>query len=318
MKKFFGLLLIGCFFAGPAVAQTAQESKPTENPAGNQGQEAAGQVKVQVNLVNVLYTVVDKKGRLLANLTKNDFSVFEDGKPQTIRFFGRESNLPLRIGILIDTSNSIRLRLQFEQEAAIDFLYDTVRPDKDQAFVVGFDVEPVMVQDYTDNLDKLKEGINSLQAGGGTGLYDAIYYACKEKMIYTPQPEPYLRRVLIVVSDGQDNFSEYSREEALSMAQKAEATIYAISTNWTGVKQRGDKVLEYLAKETGGGFFFNTQESEMETDFKRIANELRSQYSLAYVSTNAAHDGTFRKISIKTDKKDLRVQAKTGYFAPSQ
>lgn len=318
MKKFFGILLVGCFLAGPAAAQVAQQSKPSQNPTGDQAQHAAGQIRVRVNLVNVLFTVVDKKNRLVANLTRNDFKVFEDGKPQEIGFFGRESNLPLRIGILIDTSNSIRLRLQFEQESAVDFLYDTLRPDRDQAFVVGFDVEPVMIQDYTDDLDKLKEGIQSLQAGGGTGLYDAIYYACKEKMVYSPQPEPYLRRVLIIVSDGQDNFSEHSREEALSMAQKAEATIYAISTNWTGVEQRGDKVLSYLAKETGGEFFFNTQESEMETDFKRIANELRSQYSLAYVSTNSAHDGSFRKISIKADRKDVRVQAKSGYFAPSQ
>lgn len=318
MTKAFGILLIGCFVAGPAAAQTAQQPKSNQNTTGNQAQKAAAQIEVHVNLVNVLFTVVDKKNRLVSNLSRNDIKVFEDGKAQQIRFFGRELNLPLRIGILIDTSNSIRLRLPFEQESATDFLYDTVRPDRDEAFVVGFDVEPVMIQDYTDDLDKLKEGIHSLQAGGGTGLYDAIYYACKEKMVYSPQPEPYLRRVLIVVSDGQDNFSEHSREEALSMAQKAEATIYAISTNWTGAEQRGDKVLAYLAKETGGRFFFNTQESEMETDFKRIANELRSQYSLGYVSTNAAHDGTFRKISIKTDRKDVRVQAKSGYFAPSQ
>ena len=318
MTKAFGILLIGCFVAGPAAAQTAQQPKSNQNTTGNQAQKAAAQIEVHVNLVNVLFTVVDKKNRLVSNLSRNDIKVFEDGKAQQIRFFGRELNLPLRIGILIDTSNSIRLRLPFEQESATDFLYDTVRPDRDEAFVVGFDVEPVMIQDYTDDLDKLKEGIHSLQAGGGTGLYDAIYYACKEKMVYSPQPEPYLRRVLIIVSDGQDNFSEHSREEALSMAQKAEATIYAISTNWTGAEQRGDKVLAYLAKETGGRFFFNTQESEMETDFKRIANELRSQYSLGYVSTNAAHDGTFRKISIKTDRKDVRVQAKSGYFAPSQ
>lgn len=318
MKKFFGILLIGCFLAGPAAAQTAEKSKPNQNTTGNQDQNTSAQIKVRVNLVNVLFTVTNKKNALVSDLGKSDFKVFEDGKPQEIRFFGRESNLPLRVGILIDTSNSIRMRLQFEQESATDFLYDTVRPDQDQAFVVGFDVEPVMVQDYTDDLDKLKQAVESLQAGGGTGLYDAIYYACKEKMIYSPQPEPYLRRVLIIVSDGQDNFSEHSREEALSMAQKAEATIYALSTNWTGVEERGDKVLAYLAKETGGRFFFNTQENEMEADFKRIATELRSQYSLAYVSTNPAHDGTFRKISIKTDKKDLRVQAKSGYFAPSQ
>jgi VWFA-related protein len=318
MKKFFGLLLVGCFLAGPSTAQTAQKSNSNQGTTSIENQQSAAQIRVRVNLVNVLFTVVDKKGRLVSNLSKDNFNVHEDGKAQKILFFGRETNLPLRIGILIDTSNSIRMRLQFEQQAATDFLYDTIRPDTDKAFVVGFDVEPVMVQDYTDDLDKLKEGINTLQAGGGTGLYDAIYYACKEKMIYTPAPEPYLRRVLIVVSDGQDNFSEHSREEALSMAQKAEATIYAISTNWYGVHTRGDKVLQYLSRETGGDAFFPIQASDLAGEFKKVGNELRSQYSLAYVSTNAAHDGTFRKIAIKTDKKGLRVQAKTGYFAPSK
>ena len=320
MKRFFGLLLIGCFVAGPSTAQTAQKKKPApaQTPSSVQNQQAVGQIKVRVNLVNVLFTVVDKKNRLISDLGKNDFRVYEDGKPQKILFFGRETNLPLRVGILIDTSNSIRMRLKFEQQAAVDFLYDILRPETDKAFVVGFDVSPILVQDYTDDLDKLSQGIRSLQAGGGTGLYDAIYYACEQKMIYHPQPEPYLRRVLILVSDGRDNFSQHSREEALSMAQKAEATIYAVSTNYSGLQTRGDKVLKYLAKETGGRVFFNTQANQMEGDFKRIASELRSQYSLGYVSTNAAHDGTFRKISIKTDKKKLRVQAKTGYFAPSQ
>jgi len=309
MKKFFGLLLIGCSLAGYSSAQTPQK------PDASQNQKAPPQIRVHVNLENVLFTVVDKKNRLVSNLSKDDFSVYEDGKLQKILFFNRETNLPLRVGVLIDTSNSIRMRLPFEQESATDFLYDTIRPGTDRAFVVGFDVEPVMIQDYTDDLDKLKQGIHSLQAGGGTGLYDAIYYACKAKMIYIPAPQPYLRRVLIVVSDGQDNFSEHSREEALAMAQKAEAIIYAISTNWSGMQTRGDKVLEYLAKETGGRAFFPFQASDLSGDFKRIARELRSQYSLAYAIS--AHDGSFRKITIKTDKKGLRVQAKAGYFAPS-
>ena len=321
MKKFFGVLLIGLFLAASSAAQTAQKTqKPSPGPSQpstqSTDQKAAAQIQVQVNLENVLFTVLDKKNRFVTNLNKNDFQVFEDGKPQKILFFNRETNLPLRIGVLIDTSNSIRLRLQFEQQAAVDFLYDIIRPDTDRAFVVGFDVEPVMVQDYTGDLDKLKQGINSLQAGGGTGLYDAIYYACKEKMIYTPAPEPYLRRVLIVVSDGQDNFSEHSREEALSMAQKAEATIYAISTNWYGMHTRGDKVLRYLARETGGDAFFPVQASDLAGEFKKIGQELRSQYSLAYAIT--ANDGSFRRITIKTDKKGLRVQAKAGYFAPTQ
>ncbi len=310
MKKFFGLLLIGCFLASPSSAQTKQKTTPRRN------QSQVPPIRVQVNLENVLFTVVNKKKQLVTNLTENDFRVYENGKPQKILFFGRETNLPLRIGILIDTSNSIRLRLHFEKEAAIDFLYDTVRPGEDKAFVVGFDTEPIMVQDYTDDLDKLAQGIRSLDAGGGTGLYDAIYYACKEKMIYIPAPHPYLRRVLIVISDGRDNFSKHSREEALSMAEKAEATIYAISTNWMGINTRGDKVLKYFADETGGRAFFPIEANDLSAEFKRIGRELRSQYSLAYAIH--AHNGSFRKITIKTDKKGLRVRAKAGYFAPSQ
>ncbi len=316
MKKYLGLLLIGFFLAGPSSAQTTQKPNPGPSRGQSSGQNSASQIKVNVNLENVLFTVIDKKNRLVTNLNKEDFKVYENGTLQKILFFNHEADLPLRIGVLIDTSNSIRLRLHFEQESATDFLYDTIRPDTDRAFVVGFDVEPVMVQDYTGDLDKLKQGINSLQAGGGTGLYDAIYFACKEKMIYNPAPEPYLRRVLIVVSDGQDNFSQHSREEALSMAQKAEATIYAISTNWYGIHTRGDKVLQYLAKETGGDAFFPVEAADLAGEFQKIGKELRSQYSLAYAIT--AHDGSFRKITIQTDKKGLRVQAKAGYFAPSR
>ncbi len=312
MKKFLGALLIGCFLAVPAGAQATKDAKPA--PKQNQ----TPQIRVHVNLVNVLFTVVNKKKQLVPDLSRNDFEVFEDKKPQKILFFNRENNLPLRVGVLIDTSNSIRLRLHFEQRAAIDFLDDIVRPGEDRAFVVGFDVHPVMVQDYTDDLDKLSTAIQSLQAGGGTGLYDAIYYACKEKMVYIPAPQPYLRRVLIIVSDGRDNFSEHSREEALAMAEKAEAIIYAISTNWTGVPTRGDNVLKYFASQTGGRAFFPIRASDLAVDYKRIAHELRNQYSLAYVSTNSTHDGTFRKIAIKTREKGLKVLAKTGYFAPAQ
>jgi VWFA-related protein len=263
-------------------------------------------------------TVTDRKNRLVIHMTKDDFKVLEDGKPQTIRYFSRESDLPLRIAILIDTSNSIRERMRFEQEAAIDFLNTTIRRGKDLAFVVGFDVEPQLVQDYTDNLEKLANAIRGLQAGGVTSLYDAMFFSCKEKMLFFPPPEPYLRRVMIIISDGQDNQSEHTREEALAMAQRAEVTIFTISTNRSGAEARGDKVLRRLAEETGGRAFFPFEASELAADFQQIARELRSQYSLAYVSTNPAHDGTFRHILIEPLEKNMRVRAKAGYFAPSQ
>lgn len=320
MNKWAAALLLAGVLGASAFAQEPKPQAPPAPPAEGANGQKAGPVttiKVPVNLVNVLFTVTDKKNRLVLDLTKDDLRVFEDKKPQQVQFFSRETDLPLRIGMLIDTSNSIRERLRFEQEAAIDFLNTAVRPDKDLAFVVGFDVAPQLVQDYTDDTNKLADAIRNLQAGGGTGLYDAIFFACKEKMLYFPPPEPYLRRVMVVVSDGRDNQSEHDREEALAMAQRGEVTIFAISTNRTGVETQGDKLLKYFAQQTGGQAFFPFEASDVAEDFRQIARELRSQYSLAYTSTNNAHDGTFRNITVDALEKGYRVRAKAGYFAPS-
>ena len=298
----------------------AQQTVPT--PAAATTSVAADNIKVRVDLVNVLITVTNKRNRFEKGLGKEDFRVFEDNKPQTIRYFSRETDLPLRIGVLIDTSASIRDRLRFEQEAAIDFLTTTLRPGKDLAFVEAFDVQPQMAQDYTDDLGRLSKAIRSLMAGGVTTLFDAIYVSCREKMLVFPPPEPYLRRVIIIISDGMDNQSEHTREEALAMAQHAEVTLYAISTNVTGMPEHGDKVLRRLAEQTGGRAFFpfkpNETANETAADFQQIARELRSQYSLAYVSTNKTHDGSFRSISIEPLQKGLLVRTKPGYFAPSE
>lgn len=311
-----------------AALAPAQQNPPPDQSAAPAEAAARKPIKVEVNLVNVLFTVTDKKDRMILNLNRDDFRLFEDNQPQAIRYFSRETDLPLRIGVLIDTSNSVRDRLHFEQEAAIDFLNETVRPGRDQAFVVGFDVEPQILQDYTDDVDKLSAAIRNLAAGGGTALYDAIYAACKQKMMSLPPVEPYLRRVLIVVSDGRDNESEHSRDEALAMAQHSEAIIFAISTNNsgsnTGGEQKpngfsaGDRVLKYLAEQTGGRTFFPFEATDLASNFQEISRELRSQYSLAYVSTNQARDGKFRMIGLQAAEKGLRIRAKTGYFAPSQ
>ena len=313
MKKPVVVLWVLCLLGG---SLAGQEPAGSSRPAG--APVPAANIKVRVDLVNVLMTVTNKKNRLELGLTKDDFRVLENNEPQTIRYFSRETDLPLRIGVLIDTSSSIRDRLRFEQEAAIDFLNTTVRPGKDLAFVGAFDVQPQVMQDYTDKLEKLSGAIRNLLAGGVTTLYDAIYSSCREKMLIFPPPEPYLRRVLIIISDGQDNQSEHTREEALAMAQHAEVTIYAISTNATGFTAHGDKVLRRLAEQTGGRAFFPFKASDTAADFQEIAKELRSQYSLAYTSTNRAHDGTFRTIAIQPLQKDLRVRAKPGYYAPSE
>jgi VWFA-related protein len=321
MKKFvYAMILVGVFAFLAAAQDPANPKKADGQKEASPGQEITSSktIKVSTDLVNVLFTVFDKKNRLVVDLTKDDLRVTEDGKPQSIRFFSRESDLPLRIGILIDTSNSIRDRLHFEQEAAVDFLNETMRPGKDLAFVVGFDVEPQLIQDYTDDEEKLSDAIRGLRAGGGTGLFDAIYFSSKQKMLYFPPPEPYLRRVMVIISDGLDNQSEHTREEALAMARHAEVVIYAISTNRTGLSIQGDKVLKRLAQETGGKVFFPFSASDLAENFQEIARELRSQYSLAYVSTNTAHDGTFRHISVTAREKDYHVRAKTGYFAPTQ
>ena len=317
MKRILGAVVLVGVLAALLAAQNTEQPQPA--PSGSsQITTESKPIKVRVDLVNVLFTVTDKKNRLVLDLLKDDVRVSEDNKPQSIRYFSRESDLPLRIAILIDTSNSIRDRLRFEQEAAVDFLTTTVRPGKDLAFIVAFDVEPQLLQDYTDSTEKLSRAVRTLQAGGGTGLYDAIFFSAKEKMLFFPPPEPYLRRVMIIISDGRDNQSEHTREESLAMAQRGEVTIFTISTNRSGLAQQGDKVLKYLAEETGGRAFFPFSASDLATDFQEIARELRSQYSLAYVSSNAAHDGTFRAITVQTKDKGVRVRAKSGYFSPSQ
>jgi len=313
MKKPFVVFSVFIALLGSLSAQ-----QPATNPGEAAAPNPAENIKVRVDLVNVLVTVTNKRNRLESGLSKEDFKVFEDNKPQTIRYFSRETDLPLRIGVLVDTSASIRDRLRFEQEAAIDFLETTLRPGKDLAFVEAFDVQPQTVQDYTDDMDKLSVGIRSLMAGGVTTLFDAIYSACQQKMLVFPPPEPYLRRVMIVISDGEDNQSEHTREEALKMAQHAEVTLYAVSTSEPGAQTHGDKVLKRLAEQTGGRAFFPFKADETAADFREIARELRSQYSLAYVSTNRAHDGTFRNITIEPLQKGLQVRAKVGYFAPSE
>ena len=301
-----------------AFARSGDGSHPAAQSPITAANAQNPKIKVNVNLVNVLFTVTSKKNRLVTGLTKKDFEVFEDSRPQTITFFGRQSDLPLRIGVLIDTSNSVRERLDFEKQAATDFLNDVVRPGHDLAFVVAFDAEPQVLQDYTDDVGKLSDAVRQLQAGGGTGLFDALYYACQQKMVYSPEPQPYLRRVLIILSDGRDNESQHSMDEALAMVQRAEAVIFAISTNRSGITGRGDQVLKVLAEQTGGRAFFPFQASDLTSAFQGIAKELRSQYSLAYVSTDTTHDGTFRKIRIKARGKGLRVSARSGYFAPSK
>ena len=273
-------------------------------------------IKVDVTRVNVLFTVTDKKGRFITDLGKDDFLVTENKKPQVIQEFTAETDLPLRIAILIDTSNSIRDRFKFEQEAAVEFINSVIRPKEDRAMVVSFDTEAELVSDLIDDPEKLAKVIRNLRPGGGTSLYDAIYFACRDRLSQD-QPRHKFRRAVIIVSDGDDNQSRVTRDQALEMAQKADAVLYAISTNISKIEGDGDKVLRYLTTETGGQAFFPFKVQDLAQDFENIANELRRQYNIFYRPEPLKADGLFHAINLKVNgRKDLVVRARKGYYAP--
>jgi VWFA-related protein len=272
----------------------------------------------RVDEVNVLFIATDKRGKFVRDLNQNDFEILDDHKPpQSIINFRRETDLPLHLGLLIDVSGSVHSRFDFEQNAAINFLQKTVRKGFDRAFVVGFNKQSLIAQDFTDNVQLLSNGIHRMQNGGGTALYDAIYKACKEKFL-KDRPDHPARKAIIVVSDGEDNQSEVSRAQAIEMAQRAEVIIYAISTDDSGLVLRGDKVLEQLAAATGGRAFFPFKMKDMTHSFAAIEDELRSQYVVSYRPADFDADGRYRSIEISTLKKDLQVRARKGYFAPQQ
>jgi Ca-activated chloride channel family protein len=274
-------------------------------------------ISVDVTRVNLLFTVSDKKGRFVNDLSKTDFEIVEAKKQQEIIEFTAESNLPLRLAILIDTSNSIRERFKFQQEAAIDFINTAVRPRQDKATIVSFDMSAELVQDLTDDAEKLSTAIRGLRPGGGTAMYDAIFFACRDKLMQD-QPMHKFRRAMVILSDGDDNQSRWTREQALEMAHKADVVIYAISTNQLGIESDGDKVLKYFAQETGGLAFFPFKARDMAQDFENIANELRHQYSVLFRPEPFKADGLYHplKVTVK-NRKDLVVRARHGYYAPT-
>ena len=269
---------------------------------------------VHVDLVNVLFTVTDRKGKLVTDLEKQNLKISEDNRPQAITNFTRETDLPLTIAILIDTSTSIRDRFKFEQQAAIDFLYRTLRPKKDKALLITFDSAIELVQDYTDNAELLAKAIRQVRPGGGTKMFDGIYLACQEKLKAEAG-----RKVMILISDGDDNLSLGTLTGTLEMAQKSDVSIYTISTNSSGffgiTAPKADKVLKRLAEDTGGRAFFPFKAEDLSESFQDISAELRSQHSVAYRSSNPVRDGSFRSVKIERDRKNLRVKARKGYYA---
>jgi Ca-activated chloride channel homolog len=308
----------------PLLAQSsfvANSPSPYSAASASTGYESTDPIltiKQRVDEVNVLFIATDRHGKFVRNLNQADFNILDDHQPpQAIINFRRETDLPLELGLLVDTSGSVRSRFDFEQEAAVSFLEHTLRPHFDKAFVMGFNGHSQISQDFTDNVQLLRTGVSSLHDGGGTALYDAIYRACREKLLKDKSDRP-IRRAIIVVSDGEDNQSEVSRAQAIEMAQRAEVLIYAISTDDSGLILRGDKVLEQLSDATGGRAFFPFKMKDIKSSFSAIEDELRSQYAVSYRPANFDADGRYRSIEITALKKDLQVRARRGYYAPRQ
>jgi Ca-activated chloride channel family protein len=341
-KRASALVVLAALFAVPADRGDAQQGAPPA-PASAPAQAApnqqapAGQPQMPpivstTGFVHLVATVVDHHHNFVTDLDKGDFKVLEDGVPQDIRFFGRETDLPLRIAVLLDTSNSIRPRLQFEKDAAQDFLGRVIRRTKDLAFLMTFDNEPQVIQDYTDDLDLLTTAIREQRAGGGTALRDAICLA-SEKLQLAPPPRGAStdnRRVIVLISDGSDNLSDHALSDAIDAAIRSEAAIYSVSTNtdWLSIDEpskptkygmsAGDKVLQQFSDQTGGHAFFPYKVDDLAQSFADIGTELRSQYFIAYSPAVPPTNGRYRRIEVQTNRKGLIVRSRKGYYAIPQ
>jgi VWFA-related protein len=335
-----GLLLGGVLFA---LSASAQSTTPTTTPAQapttpvtTPDQQNSGAAASQTNAapqqpegapadtetlhlfsreVDLFFAVTDKHGNFVNGLQQQNFGLLDDGRPpeRVIRFV-QQTNLPLRVGIMIDTSSSIRQRFPYEQQAAIDFLLQVMHP-VDRAFVEGFDVQTDIEQDFTNRVDLLDSGISRLRPGGGTALYDSLYKTCRDQML-TLQQSVDVRKAIVLVSDGDDDYSRATEDDAIKMCQRAETIVYTISTNTGPSRDKGDDTLLRISDATGGRAFFPKRMEDVSEGFLNIEAELRSQYSLVYVPAGFKQDGSFRTIYLQCLDPRYTVRAKKGYFAP--
>ncbi len=303
--------------AAPHSSVTGQNARKAQAPDSQLPSRISDQTyRVNVDLVNLLCSVFDKNtNSFITNLTRDDFSVYEDNQRQEIKNFARETDLPLTIAMLIDTSQSVAPKLKFEQEAAISF-FQSILAEKDRALLVSFDSDVSMLQDFTNDPNKMAKEIRKLRAAGGTALYDAIYRTCDEKLIRETG-----RKAIIILSDGDDESSSVSLHQATEMALRAEALIFGISVSkggffGVGSTKEGDSNLKELTQETGGRLFFPFKVDELDDNFRQINQELRSQYNIGYFSTNTTKDGSYRKVKIEVPEKGLKLTYRKGYYAP--
>ncbi len=334
---FARLLLSFLFVPGTLLAQDLPKlSSPDQDQSQPSEDQPISSVKVNVNVVQLFFNVKDKKGGLIPNLTKNDFQVSEDGKPQTIKYFAAESNLPLTLGILIDASGSQQRVLDMEKEVGGDFLSQILR-EKDLAFVISFDVNVDLLQDFTSSVHSLKTALNSakINTGGGAGtipglgggpvpsstiprgtlLYDAIYLAAHDELA-----QQVGRKAMIILTDGEDQGSQLKIQDAVEAAQKSDSIVYVLLCADRGFYgfggYSGEGQMKKLTQETGGRVIeVGNKMDKLKQAFDQVAQELRSQYNVGYTPTNAALDGTFRKVEIHANSKDYKIQARTGYYA---
>ena len=304
----------------PTAPQTTSPA-PGGAPAGGQtqpDQPSQGPVftlQVETDEVNQIFTVTDKKGHFITGLRQENFGLLDDGRPPiSVKQFTQQTNLPLRVGIMLDTSSSIRQRFQFEQDSAIEFFLQVLHTN-DRAFIEGFDVQTDVAQGFTNNIDLLNQGIRKLRPGGGTALFDALYKTCRDEML-TLRETNSVRKALILVSDGEDNYSRAEESDAIKMCQRADTIVYAISTNISATKGKGDDVLKTIAQATGGGAFYPVRIEDVATGFRNIEEELRSQYLLIYRPANFKMDGSFRTIYLHALDQRYQVRTRSGYFAP--
>ena len=338
MAKFRSLQAAGAtvalLLAALILVAQGQENAP---PAQDQDQSLET-LKVNVNVVQLFFNVKDKKGGLIPSLTKDDFNLAEDGKPQAIKYFTAESNLPLTLGILIDSSGSQARVLDMEKQVGGNFLSEILR-EKDLAFVIGFDVNVDLLQDFTSSVNTLKKGMDSarINTGGGGGvipgmgggpvptangprgtlLYDAVYLAAHDELA-----QQVGRKAMILLTDGEDQGSQLKLADAIEAAQKADSIVYVLLCadrgfyGGFGMGYSGDSQMKKLTSETGGRVIeVGNKYDKLKDAFDQIAKELRSQYNIGYTPTNAKLDGTFRKIEIHTKDKDYKIQARSGYYA---
>jgi Ca-activated chloride channel family protein len=269
-------------------------------------------IRTEVALVNVVFSATDRNQKAVTGLKAEDFLVYEDRKPQEIEYFSdwtEGSDVPLTIALLIDTSGSVKSRLDYEKQTAMEFFNEILRKNQDLALIIQFDSEVNLVQDFTEDIDRLTSALDTLQAGNSTALYDAVYLATEEKLKYEAG-----RKVMVVITDGSDTSSKISEKEALETAQRSDVIIYGIGVRGDNMVNFG--VLKKFAEDTGGSFFSpNSKLEEIRAAFRAIGQDLKGQYSLAYRSTNPKRDGTFRSIDLRCKISGVRIRARRGYYA---